>query len=207
MTKPMSYFLFTSLLGLGGAAVCLACPAEVVVSRPAVVKKAVVVEEVVPVIAPVAVFQPVAVAIPAYGAGYVPTAPAPPPVTAAPAATREDEMLKVLKGMDERLRRLEGGAVMPKADAAKPDAALPPKTPAVFAAKCAACHGASAQADGGGFAMLAPDGGVAKLTDKQLRAMVKKIRTQAMPPKDNKKQVPPLTEAEAQDALEWLDEQ
>ena len=76
---------------------------------------------------------------------------------------------------------------------------------AVYAAKCAACHGATtAMADGGGLVLLDNKGQRAPLDPKSLQKFSRHMVRDTMPPKNNKYRIPPLTDEERTDLLDDL---
>lgn len=73
--------------------------------------------------------------------------------------------------------------------------------------KCAACHEATkADTIGGKFVMF-KDGKLSTFNDRQLRLIGSKAYSGAMPPKDNKVGVPPLTDEEVGELMGWVSTQ
>ncbi len=161
----------------------LAIPAP---ACPRVVRHAVVVKEIVatPVVAvvPVATFVPVAVA--AYGAGYIPPAPA--PVAPAPPAKPQDPdeaaaggaAVKELAALKKCLEALERGGQappMPRADAPAPEAAGSAGLK-VLQTRCASCHTAGKLNQGTTLELLAADGkSLARLDARGLLGVLRRI--------------------------------
>lgn len=123
---------------------------------------------------PIAVPAALALEYPAYG-----------PVYSAGGGDEDTrKILRILEGIDRRLRALEGGGQapkgrMPEADA-PPAAANPAMT--VFTANCAACHDKATAKKGGGFAFL--DGGsfTTDIDALQLGLIGAHVRSGHMPP-------------------------
>jgi mono/diheme cytochrome c family protein len=166
--------------------------------------------------------------VPTYGAGYVQQAAVAPYVAAAPAyapalpicppqqavqptpslsANDCTEILVQLKKLNARMDSLEGRQPLPSAGPppTMPPAASAPRLPAAFASRCAVCHTAGKLDPMTTFTLLAADGTLAPLTDRQTLAIARKVRGQKMPPPGNKAGVPPLTEPEAVEILDWIE--
>ncbi len=200
-------FAVLTLLAIGGTAVATCqIRQRVVVHRPAVVvaKAAVVVAAVEAI--PVAVYQ----AIPAYGASYIPHAPAP---TASLSADTQ-AILDALRSIDARLKRVESVTNLPapaedKATPAPAAGDTETKARAILGARCASCHSANKLNAGTTFAMFAADGKINTLTDRQWGKIGSKIATGKMPPpkKDpaTGEQVLTMPNDEAATVAEWLD--
>lgn len=155
-------------------------------NRVVVKKEVVVVKEVAAIITPVvATF----IAVPLYTAIYVPSYAPPayaPPAPHAPvgvaASSETREILDLLKGMDTRLRKLEGGAPPssnPPLGAAPPDSAAGLRA---MSTKCASCHEAKVSADKGGGLTLFNGPALVALNDKQIRRILTVTGRGKMPP-------------------------
>ena len=96
--------------------------------------------------------------IPTYSAVYVPAPTVAQPTYSAPAQSSQElrEVLEVLKSFDARLKRLEGGPVVPLV----PPVTVPPMSRAtssaseILAAKCAVCHESAIAGDKAGGIVL-----------------------------------------------------
>lgn len=123
------------------------------------------------------------------------------PQAVAASAVQNDRLAMILERLDKRLCRLEENAGFANGnEAVKADAGIPK----VLATKCAVCHNAtSATADGGGF-VLFDKGSLAPLSERQLRLIGTKTYSGAMPPKNNKHNVVPLTDQEVADVQAWI---
>jgi cytochrome c553 len=142
-----------------------ACPPPVAVrgGHVAPAREKVVVKEVVEPVA-VATFVPVAVAVPAVAVGYA--APAAPPAGPAPALAPTDEVARLRAELAELKRQM--------ADARGPA----PKVTGSITARCAACHGATAKADGKGHRFF-DDAGQAQAGS--VGRMIKAVKDGLMP--------------------------
>lgn len=133
----------------------------------------------------------VAVNIPLYGAGYTPTAQQ--------ADGRLDDIIKELRALRQEVNALKGGNAAQPAPGAAQTAVQ-----AIFANKCAACHDqADGAKDGGGVVLtlnklVKPD-----LDAKIVSKSLSRAYTAKMPPPNNKKSIPALSDAEVAALMEW----
>lgn len=114
---------------------------------------------------------------------------------------------------EERLDRLEtaiaklcnemtNGAVRAPV-APEPAEKAPPGVPKAFGTKCAACHNAGAAPTKGGKFVMFTQGVLTKFTPSQKLDIATKCYKGEMPPPNNADKVPPLTDEEVSDIMEW----
>ncbi len=158
---------------------------------------------------------------PLYSVGYtapVVTAPASaavaaPTVAAPVSATADPSCEAKAKALEARLVALEKLLSQPRQPEPVP-APQPPQAASgatgrtVFAMKCAACHSGkeNAEAKGGKFVMFAFNGQELRgLSARDKLKIIGKVNAGTMPPRDNKENIPPLTDQEVADAISYLD--
>ena len=141
-------------------------------------------------------------------------APCPPaimPVAQSLSSSDCTEILKTLRSMDARMSALEKGATAvpstqpPTMPSVPPGASAPPKLPATFATRCASCHTEGKLDKDTTFTMFTAAGPMSPIDAGHLLGIARKVRAQKMPPPNNQKGVPVLTEAEAVEILDWIE--
>lgn len=206
MTRVL--FAAATLLAVAGvAAAQCGTPAVATYHAPYAAHKEVVVkkEVVVPVIAPVAVYA----VVPAYAAVYVPPVAAPAPAAAPAQPSGEmSQVLDLLKGMDARLKALEGRDQPQPAAGAKPDPFAPkPQAStagglAVLRSRCASCHEAGIAASKGGSVTLFQGDALAALSPKTKLDVLTSIYDGTMPKRGGGRE--PLSDAETSSVVEFV---
>lgn len=181
-----------------------------VVVRERVVSHAAVVVET-PLI--VTQFAALPVFVPSYGAAYVgggvPQQAVPQQGGAQPQSDMQ-ALLTELRKINGRLDALEGRKPAPAQpmDRAPNDAAARPNNAAValLTAKCAACHTAqTAPTLGNNFAWL-DQAGPRRLTDREVRLIARRVKKGDMPPANNRQNIPPLSQEEANALLDFCED-
>lgn len=149
---------------------------------------------------------------PSYGAQFLPPVAAPVQPVQQPPQQQQSDMAAIMgalkqindnmKAFDDRLKKLEQAAPKKPVDPFEPQAQRrddrsPPTALAVVKNKCAACHSeAKAGEEGGGFVMLDKDGALPAFSQKQRDRILAKAYKGAMPPRDNKLKIAPLSDDE-----------
>lgn len=144
---------------------------------------------------------------PSYGAQFLPpvAAPVQPVQQPPPPQQQQSDMaaiMSALRAIDARLQKLEQAAPKKPVDPFEPQAQRrddrpPPTALAVVKNKCAACHSEAKAADeGGGFVMLDKDGALPAFSQKQRDRILAQAYKGAMPPRDNKLKIAPLSDDE-----------
>lgn len=174
-----------SVLALDITPVLAAC--QVRARAVAVVQKQVVAQ---------AVVVPSLIAVTAYGAGYQPH-------SADAADQRIDDILRELRALRQDVNALKAAGTAPQ----QPGAALN-AVQAIFANKCAACHDQADNAkDGGGLVLTVGKVLKTDLDAKVVSKVLSKSYTGRMPPPNNGKNVPALTDDEVSKLVDHYDGQ
>lgn len=121
----------------------------------------------------------------------------------AQAQTNGNDLSAILMRIESRMAALEAKCeIAPgKADpfAVKGQVGIPK----VFATKCAQCHNATvAEKDGGSF-VLFDKGKLAKLGERELRLILTHVGNSTMPPPNNAKKIPSVSDEEAAEVVAW----
>lgn len=135
------------------------------------------------------------VELPTYSAYYTPPySPVAPPPSVAKGMSKEDlkEIVDLIKGLDNRMKALEGRTEGKATPLAPVDPKVDPKTEGkadskipdvrlVNQQKCAICHQRGNESKGGRFILSEADGSIVRLNNEQLGELDEQLSTNAMP--------------------------